>query len=320
MSKAELQKEFDLVIDANGIDSEEAYLTTLRTGRPRMGRKERREAWKVFQAFRRLLLKRNLLTFEGAIHQARFAVEQGNFPPFRHVLADEVQDFSLEALKLIAALSQVNKGLSDPLCVAGDGHQRIYRTKVPLSLAGIYVTGRSRQLKVNYRTSEQIRLFAQSILEGIAVDDLDDGQTTIVGDRSVFKGPKPEIVKCTDEKEEAKRIATWAKQLIAQDGLASHEICITPYKGAIRTALEAEGISTFELKPREEDPGPEEPGVRLGTMKRIKGLEFRAIAMGCTTESDAMNHLATAELLERCERYVAATRARERLLVCVGLM
>ena len=317
MSKAELQKEFELVIDANGVDSEEGYLTTVRTGRPRMGRKERREAWPIFQAFRRLLLKQNLLTFEGAIHQARFAVEQSNFPPFRHVLADEVQDFSLEALKLIAALSQVNQGLSDPLCVAGDGHQRIYRGKVPLNLAGIYVKGRSRQLKVNYRTSEQIRLFAQSILEGTVIDDLDRGQTTIVGDRSVFTGPKPEIVQCADEKEEAKRIASWAKELI-QDGFAFHEICVTPYKPAIRTALEAEGVPTFELKPREEDPGPEEPGVRLGTMKRIKGLEFRAIAMGCSNESDAMNKLAEAELLQRCERYVAATRARERLLVCVN--
>lgn len=318
MSKAELQKEFELVIDANGVDSEEDYLTTVRTGRPRMGRKERREVWPIFQAFRRLLLKRNLLTFEGAIHQARFAVEQGNFPPFRHVLADEVQDFSLEALKLIAALSQVDQGLSDPLCVAGDGHQRIYRGKVPLNLAGIYVKGRSRQLKVNYRTSEQIRLFAQSILESTVIDDLDQGQTTIVGDRSVFTGPKPEIMQCADEKEEAKRIASWAKELI-QDGFASHEICVTPYKPVIRTALEAEGIPTFELKPREEDPGPEEPGVRLGTMKRIKGLEFRAIAMACTNESDAMNNLANAELLERCERYVAATRARERLLVCILL-
>ena len=318
MSKLELQKEFNLVIDANGVDSEEAYLTTVRTGYPRMGRKERREAWPIFQAFRRLLLKRNLLTFEGAIHQARLAVEQGNFTPFRHVLADEIQDFSLEALKLIAALSQADRGLSNSLCVAGDGHQRIYRGKVPLSLAGINVRGRSRQLKVNYRTSEQIRLFAQSMLDGIGIDDLDEGRTTIVGDRSVFTGPKPEVIQCTDDKEEAKCIATWAKELIEQDKFADYEICITPYKPAIRTALEAEGIQTFELKPREEDPGPEEPGVRMGTMKRIKGLEFRAIAMGCASKLDAMNNLAEAELLERCERYVAATRARERLLVCVN--
>lgn len=317
MEKSELQKEFDLIVDANGIDSEEAYLTAIRTGRPRLGRKQRKEAWSVFQNFRSRLLKRNLLTFQGAIHQARLAVEQGNFPKYRHVLADEVQDFSIEALKLLAALSPIGEGLSDPLSVAGDGHQRIYRTKVPLSRAGLNVKGRSRQLKVNYRTSEQIRRFAQSILEGIDIDDLDEGRTLTVGDRSVFKGPEPEIVKCADD-EEAKRIAAWVKELIEQDGFAAHEICITPYKPGIRTALEAEGFKTFELKPREEDPGSEEPGIRLGTMKRIKGLEFRAIAMGCTSNFDAMNDLASAELLDRCERYVAATRARERLLICVS--
>ncbi|MEH2395185.1 MAG: hypothetical protein V7K21_27225 [Nostoc sp.] len=76
------------------------------------------------------------------------------------------------------------------------------------------------------------------------IDDLDRGQTTIVGDRSVFTGLKPEIVQCADEKEEAKRIASWAKELI-QDGFASYEICVTPYKPAIRTALQVEGIPTF---------------------------------------------------------------------------
>lgn len=318
MSKLELQKEFDLVVDAYGIETEEAYLTAVRTGRPRIGRKQRRDAWAVFQVFRRLLLKRNLLTFEGAIHQARFVVEQGNFPIFRHVLADEVQDFSLEALKLIGALSPINQQLTNPLCVAGDAHQRIYRTKVPLSFAGINVKGRSKQLKVNYRTSQQIRRFAQSILLGVQIDDLDDGQSTTVGDISAFTGPEPDIISCINENEEAKQIANWVKQLIEQDGFADHEICVTPYRKETRTILEAEGIKTYELKPREEDPGAEEPGVRLGTMKRIKGLEFRAIVMACQNQTDAMNNLATSELLERCERYVAATRARERLMICVS--
>lgn len=229
-----------------------------------------------------------------------------------------MQDFSLEALRLLAALSPIEQQLSDPLCVAGDGHQRIYRGKVPLSLAGIKITGRSRQLKVNYRTSEQIRRFAQSILDGIEIDDLDEGLSIALGDRSVFTGPEPEIFRCQNEHEEAKCIAIWAKQLIEKNGFASHEICITPYKDGIVTALKAEGIEHFELKPREEDPGAEEPGVRLGTMKRIKGLEFRAIIMGCTNKLDAMNNLATGELIERCERYVAATRARERLLICIA--
>jgi superfamily I DNA/RNA helicase len=53
-------------------------------------------------------------------------------------------------------------------------------------------------------------------------------------------------------------------------------------------------------------------------MPRIKGLEFRVIAMACADASDAMNRIAEADLRERCERYVAATRAREHLLVTVA--
>ncbi|MEA5449323.1 UvrD-helicase domain-containing protein [Leptolyngbya sp. CCNP1308] len=317
MSKLDLQEEFNLVVDANGIETEEAYLTTVRTGRPRLGRKQRREAWPVFKAFKRLLLKRNLMTFEGAIHQARLVVDQGNFPQFRHVLADEVQDFSLEGLRLLAALSPLGDGQVNPLSVAGDGHQRIYRTRVPLSRAGIEVRGRSKRLKVNYRTSEQIRRFAEQILDGLDVDDLDDGKTSTVGDRSVFTGPTPEIAPCTDEPEEARVIAQWAKTLVEAGQFSDHEICVTPYKPDIRAALQAEGLKTYELQPRQEDPGPEEPGVRLGTMKRIKGLEFKAIAMACTGDTDAMNDLTNANLLDKCERYVAATRARESLLICV---
>jgi superfamily I DNA/RNA helicase len=318
MDKAELRREYELVIDPNGIDDEDAYLSTVRSDRPRISRTQRREAWPVFRAFKRGLKKRNLLTFEGAVHEARLAVEQGNFHRYAHVLVDEVQDFSLEDLRLIRAISPVEGGTVDPLCLAGDGHQRIYRKRIPLSRAGIDVRGRSRRLKINYRTSEQIRRFAQGILTGVEIDDLDGGATTTVGDHSVFSGPEPLIQKCGTGKAEADAIVSWVQILMESHGLASHEICVTPYRPEIRTALTAADIPTYELRPREEDPGSEESGVRLGTMQRIKGIEFRAVALACADPKDAMNRIAEAELRERCERYVAATRAREHLLVTVA--
>ena len=55
----------------------------------------------------------------------------------------------------------------------------------------------------------------------------------------------------------------------------------------------------------------------MGTMKRIKGLEFRAVAMACSDESDAINDLSSADVRDRCERYVAATRAVKYLLITV---
>jgi superfamily I DNA/RNA helicase len=108
--------------------------------------------------------------------------------------------------------------------------------------------------------------------------------------------------------------------LMKDNGLATHEICITPRKPRIVTALSSANIATFELKPREEDPGADESGVRMGTMKRIKGLEFRALAMACAKHDDPMNNLEAADIRDRCERYVAATRAREHLLVTISGM
>jgi superfamily I DNA/RNA helicase len=318
MSKDELQAEYDLVIDPNGIHDEEAYLGTVRSGRPRMSRGQRRQAWQVFRAVQRRLKKRDLLTFEGAIHEARLAVELGNIPRYAHVLVDEVQDFSLEALRLIRALSPIDDNTANPLCTVGDGHQRIYRNKIPMSRAGIDIRGRrSQRLKVNYRTSEQIRQYAQGILEGLDIDDLDGGTAVTVGDHSLFTGPAPSLQICADAQAEAEAIVAWVQDRLTDQGLATHEICITPYKAPIRTALEAAGIPTFELKPREMDPGEEEPGVRLGSMHRIKGLEFRAVVLACGDVDDPMHRLHEAESRERCTRYVAVTRAREYLLVTV---
>jgi hypothetical protein len=318
MVKEALQREYEVVIDPNGIDGEETYLSAVRTGLPRISRQQRRAAWPVFRAFQRGLKKRHLLTFEGAIHEARLAVEQGNFTRYAHVLVDEVQDFSLEALRLIRTISPMDLGTPDPLCTVGDGHQRIYRTKIPMSRAGIDTRGRSRRLKINYRTSEQIRRFAQGILQGLEIDDLDGGVTTTVGDHSVFKGPEPMVEQCADGKAEADAIVAWVQMVMEHSGLATHEICVTPYKPAIRAALTAAGLATFELKPREEDPGSEEPGVRMGTMKRIKGLEFRAVALACADPRDPMNRISEADIRDRCERYVAVTRAREHVLIVVS--
>ena len=317
MSREELKNEYRLVIDPNGIDEEEAYLTTVRSGRQRISRKQRRAVWPILRSFQRGLKKRNLLTFEGAIHQARLSIEQGNMKKYAHVLVDEIQDFSLEALRLIRALSPIDEGTPAPLCTAGDGHQRIYRTKIPLSRAGIDIRGRSRRLKINYRTSEQIRKFAQGILKGVEIDDLDGNKVIIVGDHSAFTGPEPIIEPCKTTKNETEIVVAWVKDLLENHGLATHEICITPYKPEIRSALMAAEIGTHQLKPREDDPGSDVTGIRLGTIKRIKGLEFRAVALACAEEHDPMNHLDEAEPMSKCERYVASTRAREYLLVTV---
>jgi mRNA-degrading endonuclease RelE of RelBE toxin-antitoxin system len=313
-----VREEYEEVIDPMGITSEDDYLTAVRTGRPRLSRTQRKQLWPQFSSIQRELKKRNLLTFDGLIHQARLALEKGDFPHYEHVLVDEIQDFGIEALRLIKMLSPIKQGTRNPLTVVGDGHQRIYKSNIPLSRAGIEVRGRSRRLKINYRTTEQIRTCAQRMLEGVEVDDLDGDQATTVGDQSVVKGPEPSIQRCGGADEEAKVVTEWVKSLLS-DGYASHEICVAPIKPHLRSALSSAGIPTLELQPNAGDPESSEAGVRMGTLYRIKGLEFKAVALGLTGEQAPLN---TENPLKakrhQCLRYVAATRARERLLICTS--
>jgi mRNA-degrading endonuclease RelE of RelBE toxin-antitoxin system len=303
-----VEEEFRDIVDPMGIDSEESYLTAIRTGRPRVSRGQRKKLWRLFVTFNQELSKRNLLTFEGVIHQARLAVEQGKFARYRHVLVDELQDFGLEALKLISALSPIEEELSDPLCVVGDGHQRIYRrTPIALSRAGINVRGaRSKRLKINYRTTEEIRQWAQLLLDGEDVDDLDGGKAVTVADHSIMKGPEPEVIKVNSLEEAKRALIAWIKGL-QNAGLHTHEICFTPTNSELVKALESAGIPTLELRARQVDPGADESGVRYGTKHRIKGLEFRAVALISNGPAD--------DATERYANYVAVTRAREKLLV-----
>ena len=303
-----VRDEFEQIIDPMGITVEDDYLTTVRSGRPMLKRKQRRQLWKLFVEARRQLEYRRLMTYDGMIHQARLVAEKGEFKAYRYVLVDETQDFGLEALRLIAVISPIEEGLRNPLCVVGDGHQRIYNTvPVPMSRAGIDVRGRSRRLKINYRTSEEIRNWAHGVLQGMTIDDLDGEDVLTQGDRSVFRGPRPQLVKCANDDEMADAVVTWVKGLTKSGEIATHEICLTPPNSKVINALESSGLGTVELKAREADVGQEEGGIRFGTKKRIKGLEFKAVAI--LDAGDSKN------LLERFENYVAATRARQQLLV-----
>ncbi|WP_200345987.1 ATP-binding domain-containing protein [Halochromatium glycolicum] len=99
----------------------------------------------------------------------------------------------------------------------------------------------------------------------------------------------------------------WVRGLTEAGALKTHEICVTPVRSSVISALQANGFATVELKARQADPGQEEAGVRFGSKKRIKGLEFKAVAI--------LDYADGGQPEDRFENYVAATRARQQLLV-----
>jgi len=311
--KKEIKEEFEKVIDPQGIAEEDAYFSAVRSGLPKITREERRKRWPLFLAVRRELKARDLLTFDGSIHQAKEVVQREKKPLYRHVLVDEVQDFGLEALRFVRALAPTDEGIENPLSLFGDGHQRIYGTKLPMSRADIKVQGRSRRLRVNYRTTEKIREWAHGVLNGVEVDDLDGANASTAGDHCLLRGGAPEVKTVSSSVDEVATVVHWVEELIKY-GIQPHEICIAPVDDQFIEGLREAGIQAFKLRPHEADPGEKEPGVRVATMQRIKGLEFRAVIMPCGS-GNRRRYLRDSDTIGRKLCYVAATRARERLYV-----
>ena len=84
---------------------------------------------------------------------------------------------------------------ANDLFFVGDGHQRIYtRNRAAMSRCGIEIRGRSRKLYLNYRTTEEIRRRAVSLLEGCEIDDLDEGHDENRRYKSLSHGAPPIVV------------------------------------------------------------------------------------------------------------------------------
>jgi superfamily I DNA/RNA helicase len=316
-----LRAEWEAVVDAWGIDTWDAYRAAPRTGRGvPLGAKQRQEVWKVFECLQAILQERKLMTWNQLCYDAARRVKERS--PFRHVIADEVQDFGPAEFTLLRALTGP---AADDLFLCGDAGQRIYRARFqPLAL-GIDVRGRATRLKVNYRTTEQIRRFADAMVPSV-IDEgegLDGSRATV----SVLRGPAPEARGFADVQGEIAAIASWVKAL-RDEGFAPRDIAVFGRSDGVLKeqavkALEAAKVPLRKLSDKEAVPTD---AAAVGTMHRAKGLEFRAVAVvGCAEgvlpASAALKDLTDPEDLEAVraqERqllYVAATRARERLLI-----
>jgi len=92
-------------------------------------------------------------------------------------------------LRFLAALGADRK---NRLFFAGDIGQRIFQQPFSWKAHGVDVRGRSRKLRINYRTSHQIRTQADRLL-GPKLADVDGNAEDRSDTVSVFNGPPPKI-------------------------------------------------------------------------------------------------------------------------------
>lgn len=214
-----LNEEWRRIVDAWDVRNAETYLELPRLGRKvRMAASRRDELWRIFARVRAALKSAGTETEAGLMH--RLAREMHD-PPFTHVVIDEAQDISVPELHLVAAMAG---GRPNGLFFAGDIGQRIFRSPFPWKAAGVDIQGRSRGLKVNYRTSHQIRAKSDLLLPPRLLE-ADGGEDRRLGVSSVFHGPQPRIALFDSTVTESAAVGDWVKECIAEN-LAPETIAV----------------------------------------------------------------------------------------------
>ena len=321
------REEWEHVIQQFGCTTERDYLRARRKGRgAALRRNKRREIWPVFKEYRNLLGDRGLRERDDAIRDARKLLERsGDILPYRALVLDEAQDMGAEAFKLIRTMIPEDR---NDLFIVGDGHQRIYRHPVVMKHCGINIVGRKRSfhLKINYRTTDEIRKYAVGLLEDWPVDDLDGGEDWTDEYKSLIHGEPPQVSICDSWEEEIDTIIDFIDDL---DDKELTRCCLVvrtkKQRNQYQQALKNRGLDTYLIS-REEYDRRQQPGLRLATMHRVKGLEFdRVIVAGVNdgivplafrlTNTDDSAVKQEIEMQERALFYVALTRARRAALI-----
>lgn len=321
------KEEWRDVVLANDCRSRDDYLQARRIGRgTRLTRQDRAQIWPVFDALRGELRQRGLWEPEEAKQLAADRLKQANRSAlFQAVIVDEAQDLDVASFRLIRALAGPTH--VNDLFIVGDPHQRIYGKPVVLGHCGIEIRGRSRKLRINYRTTEETRAWATSVLHGLNFDDLDGGADPSSDYRSLLHGDHPLVQGFQDPADEQKFLLDLIRQIQSEQGTLASTCIAARSKTleAMQRMLKRETIAHRVIEADEADD-PSDPSLRLATMHRVKGLEFDQVLIpGLTAEQ--MPHRKTLstcpdtvskELFEQQERsllHVAATRAKKRVVV-----
>lgn len=316
-------EEWNRIVIAQEALSLEKYVKATRNGRgTRLDRKKRMQVWQVFENYQNLMKENQIRDINTAMYEStKLLQSSGKNARYVSVIIDEGQDFSDNAYRLIRALA----GDEHPndIFIVGDSHQRIYRNHPTLSRCGINVRGRSSILKINYRTTEEIRKHAFALLNGISFDDLDEEFD--LGDKcqSLTHGEKPVIENFNNANEEFDYLLAEVKKL-RDSGVLLTEICVVARTKNLvddyialftKAGLRAYAIKRNKVDDRNFD------GLRVATMHRVKGLEFKYVFIAAVNnriiplpsainKTDSVSEIESITS-EKCLLYVAMTRAQK---------
>jgi len=216
----------------------------------------------------------------------------------------------------------------DGLTLIGDGQQSIYPGGYTLAELGISVTGRAVVMDINYRNTREVLGFAQRMVEGDEVADIEGD----VAGRATRTGAQPVVESFTSWGARFAAVTERVRAVTREVGTglgAVGVLCVgTRAAKEVHDVLRAAGIATVDLLDYD---GTQADAVKVGTIKRAKGLEFKQVlmadvraewladgALGASVgPGEVDDDQAEQRTLLRRELYVAMTRARDGLWIGV---
>lgn len=304
--------EFDSVILENSITTLPEYIRFKRTGRgTRLTSSQRIALFEIFDEFKNELQKLGEITYQEACDLVRAEILSGNrlVDTFDHLVVDEVQDLSTPALRLIAVMTPHQPKPS--VFMVGDLNQRIRSLPTNFGKCGLDIRGRSRHLKVNYRTPKDIYNFALKVNPGA-------GDEYIEKTSSIITGPSPIINQFETIDAEMHALKSWVFEKRTE--FPDEEICViartTDQLKTVREVLRDGGVNCYEIRGNVIDK-TRVSGVRISYIHRIKGLEFSAVAIIGANNNSLPYHPGILSFADEERREDYKTRERNAFFVAL---
>ncbi len=257
---------------------------------------------------------RGIHDFDDVILLAEASLRAEPLTSYGAVIIDEAQDLNCAMVRMLHLLVG---DAPDGLTIIGDGQQSIYPGGFTLAEAGVSIAGRGVIMTTNYRNTREIVEFASQVVEGDQFADIDGG---LQGKDAVAEitrsGPVPVLARFASRAQHDEEFLRRLRGLpcgIADVGILS--LTTSGVDDALRL-LEKASIPAINLA---DYSGAAVDAVKVGTVKRAKGLEFKVVLMPRVLPAfiDASARDGGSPAPHRRELYVGMTRARDNLWVGV---
>lgn len=305
------------MIKGCGLTDFEQYASLRRVGRrTRLPVSHREIVWSIYVDYEQQLRNEGVVDYNDLLALARAELCERPLPTrYAAVIADEVQDLNCQAVRLLAEIA----GDGERLLLIGDGQQQIY-PGYTLAEAGLSVPGRSAVLQVNYRNAADILTAAAQVVAGDEYEDLEgvceQGRPEIVTARPGGMVWQAHAVSAQELREQA---VAHVRRLLA-DGCEAAGVAVQCGTNAeVDRYLRLLARAGIAAAPLAKYAGVPVEAVKVGTVQRAKGLEFKHVVHPVHAKAPARG--ACAEVLQE-EReqgnrtlFVAMTRARDSVRV-----